>query len=940
MSNPPRDPLETRPAADTVGYGPTAIHPVGEARPAATHPAAPPLPEEAARVGPEARFDKFVRTRRVGTGGMGEVWRAWDTELGRWVALKFMREQDDPNDVARFQREARLAGQLGHPHIAQVYETGVANGRYFIAMPFIDGVTLLQFPWKDRRAAIGVIRDAALAVDFAHRAGVIHRDLKPANIMVTTVKPTGRKGSGKRIAEHHVYVMDFGLARSTRRGQDASVSGDVVGTPAYMPPEQARGERVGPPGDVYALGATLYEILTGMPPIVAPTAAETLRRIVNDSVRRPSTLDRTIDRELETIVMKCLEKEARTRYRTAADLADDLTRWLTGEAIHAHLSSPFYRLRKGLAKKRGVVTALAAGVALAAVLVGVGGPAVLRARAAQRAAERDEHLWREVAGPLFQAELLSRAGEHDAAERELDAGAAICREAIASGETAAGHYFLGRFLRLRGLTPEAVAEFGRVLELDPRFGEAHLERGLVRVQDYAARVDALLIVAPTSWRTRGELYTQLDRLDPGLPPLRAEALSDLTAEIGQSSYFRQADALYGKAELARARGEEAAAAALLKDVLELDPAHTQAMVAMSKIELEAGRPAEAESWATRAAERDLGDPEPLLVRARAIFRRWEEEPEAPLAGAWAMQWPADAAKAIALGAKSAEALTYRADGRREAGKLDAAERDYDAALKLRPGYGFARRGKGLVALARGDFSAAVTELALAEAELQGSPRTLLLLGRARVGAGDLNGAWEDFSRILNDQPGYLQARLGRALVQERRGSADAALAELNQAVDEAPGSFEARWWRARLRFTKEDMAGSLQDLRELLDASPSDVEALTLDARVLLRLGRLEEARVVLARSLRLDPTADRWRLKGDIENADGRVVPALSAYGEALSLSPKDLEALLCRAAILERLGQLEDALRDFRAADAIARDGSEEKRKAAAAIIRLSGS
>ncbi|KAF0242959.1 MAG: serine/threonine protein kinase [Planctomycetota bacterium] len=791
MSHAPPDPAPR-------DFGPTEIHPADASRISRPPASAPPLPEEAARVGPEARFDKFIRTRRIGSGGMGEVWRAWDTELGRWVALKFMREQEDPVEVGRFQREARLAGQLGHPNIAQVYETGTAQGRHYIAMPYIDGVTLLQFSRRDRRVVVTLMRDAAQAVDFAHRAGVVHRDIKPHNIMVSTVTRAGRKGSSST-AEHHAYVMDFGLARSTRRGADASQTGDVVGTPAYMPPEQARGERVGPAGDVYGLGATLYELLAGMPPVVAPTAAETLKRILEDEIRLPSVLDKTVDRELETIVMKCLEKEPRSRYRTAGELADDLGRWLAGEPILAHPPSAMYRLRKALARKRGAVVGLGIGLVLTASVLALAWPSIHFAhkgrQAAEReraAAERDRELWQRASTAFFEAELLSRAGERKAAANRLQAGLDECLSAIRESETARARYFLGRFRRLLGDTNAAQAELDRAISLDPGLSDARVERGLIRAADFAARVDQLLLDAPASWRASGNLWAQIHLLSPDLKGLRVEISGDLSADTGRISYLGRADAVFGHAELARASGEESEARRFLERVLYLDPAHVRAMVSLAKLELEEGLFDQADATATRAAERHRGDPEAFLLRARIFILRWEDDPDLSPSSGQISRWQDDALRAVALGASTAEAFAYRGDALRETGENESARAEYERALQARKGFAFALRGRGLLAGARGDHAAALRDLDAAVEALPGSPRTRLLLAGACVAAGSLDRAWSEFSKVLSEYPGILRARLGRAIVQEKRGAVDAAVAELNQAVERHPAAFLTR----------------------------------------------------------------------------------------------------------------------------------------------------
>jgi serine/threonine protein kinase len=193
---------------------------------------------------------------------MGEVWKAWDLDLSRWVAVKFLKGAG-ADEIDRFKREAQLAGKLNHPNIAAVYEVGEAGEKPYIAMQFVDGTTLGDAPRLAAQTAARVVRDAARAVDHAHAQGIIHRDLKPDNVMMTRLdKPAS---GSSRAPDLHVYVMDFGLARAAEGASGLTLSGHIVGTPSYMPPERARGDRVDARADVYSLGATLYELLTGRP---------------------------------------------------------------------------------------------------------------------------------------------------------------------------------------------------------------------------------------------------------------------------------------------------------------------------------------------------------------------------------------------------------------------------------------------------------------------------------------------------------------------------------------------------------------------------------------------------------------------------------------------------------------------------------------------------
>jgi tetratricopeptide (TPR) repeat protein/predicted Ser/Thr protein kinase len=287
----------------------------------------PAIPDEALAAPPGARFGKFIRTQRLGAGGMGEVWKAWDSVLGRWVALKFLKGGDD-EEIARFRREAQTAGRLHHPNIAAIYEVNEDQGRQYIAMQFVDGQNLHQFPRGDRMLLVRLMIDAARALQYAHEQGIIHRDLKPENLMVSV-----------RSQQHHVFLMDFGLARITEGASKISATGFLVGTPMYMSPEQARGEKVDVRSDVYSLGLTLYELLTDHKPFESESVYETLRRVQETDPQALRQLNRRIAEDLETVVMKAIAKDPLSRYASAQDFADDLQAFLDGDPIRGKRES-------------------------------------------------------------------------------------------------------------------------------------------------------------------------------------------------------------------------------------------------------------------------------------------------------------------------------------------------------------------------------------------------------------------------------------------------------------------------------------------------------------------------------------------------------------------------------------------------------------------------
>jgi predicted Ser/Thr protein kinase len=303
------------------------------------------------------KFGKYTIVRQLGRGGMGVVYEAIDADLGRTVALKMLLppQQDDPEEAAReedrFVREARMSANLPkHPGIVGVYESGILNGRRYIAMEYIDGRTFGDWCKKatgSLRTQVGIIRDAAVAVDHAHSHGIIHRDLKPANVLIDT--------QGKP------HVTDFGLAKVSRVDSSLTLTGGgkVMGTPAYISPEQASGRKdVDRRTDVWSLGVMLYEILAGRPPFRGETPIDIMMKAVQNAVTPPSTVAkaagrRAVDRTIENICMKALAKEPKDRYPNAKQFAGDLTKWLSGETVEVSVPR-----RKSDALRYSVVTAV------------------------------------------------------------------------------------------------------------------------------------------------------------------------------------------------------------------------------------------------------------------------------------------------------------------------------------------------------------------------------------------------------------------------------------------------------------------------------------------------------------------------------------------------------------------------------------------------------
>jgi WD40 repeat protein len=416
---------------------------------------APPEPVEAAAAGAGAWLPSvpgYEIVSELGRGGMGAVYQARQTQLNRLVALKMILAgaHAGEQELARFRTEAEAVARLQHPNIVQIHEVGewragdVSPPMPFFSLEYCAGGSLADkldgtpLPPED---AARLVETLARAMDAAHRAGIIHRDLKPANVLLASggreppEETMSSGGSRPPLAEYTPKITDFGLAKKLDSGSGQTASGAILGTPSYMAPEQAGGQNkaVGPLADVYALGAILYELLTGRPPFKAATAMDTLLLVVSEEPVPPRQLQPKLPRDLETICLKCLQKEAKKRYARAADLAEDLRRFGTGEPIQAR---PVGRWERGVkwARRRPAVAALLAALVLAALGMAAGGAWFTlslqralgvaederdKANEARQQAEDERH---RADAARTRAEWLAYAGQIALAQREWEDG--------------------------------------------------------------------------------------------------------------------------------------------------------------------------------------------------------------------------------------------------------------------------------------------------------------------------------------------------------------------------------------------------------------------------------------------------------------------------------------------------------------------------------------
>jgi tetratricopeptide (TPR) repeat protein/tRNA A-37 threonylcarbamoyl transferase component Bud32 len=539
-----------------------------------------PPKDRGRRKAPKVSVPGYEILGELGRGGMGVVYKARQKSLNRVVALKMVLGGGHAGHdrLARFKAEAEAVAGLQHPNIVQVYEVGEQDGCPYFSLEYVDGENLASrvenMPQPARLAAEWV-EALARAIDMTHRKGILHRDLKPANVLLT------RDGTPK--------LTDFGLAKHFGDTESGSTrTGAVLGTPSYMAPEQAAGRirELGPAADIYALGAILYELLTGRPPFCAESPLDTLKMVQNEEPVAPSRLRPKVPRDLETICLKALDKQPAKRYATAGALADDLRRFLAGEPI---LARPTPAWERGLkwARRRPALAGLIGVSAAAALALAVGGTVAhiqirqerdaateARERAEDNAirAKRNEVLAKENEAKAEEArkeaERLQKEEKRQRARAETNFKDA--RDAVDQMLTRVGQERLADEPRMekvrRDLLERALAFYQRFVRDEGRdpavrreAGNAYLRVG--QIQEQLGRQDR----SEEAYREAARVFAALDAESPGNPDYRrglAAAHNDLGILLQATRRRKDAEQAFGQAlalkqQLADAHPEQA-----------------------------------------------------------------------------------------------------------------------------------------------------------------------------------------------------------------------------------------------------------------------------------------------------------------------------------------------------------------------------------------------
>ncbi|MBI2900252.1 MAG: tetratricopeptide repeat protein [Planctomycetes bacterium] len=906
-----------------------------------------PAPPEAAEAmkEPANRVGRYWRLNPLGSGGMGMVFRAWDPDLGRWVALKFLKQIGDEKARAFFRREAQLAASLDHPNIAKIYEVGEHDGNPFIAMQFVDGETLSKAKLKaeERLRAAGKIAEA---VRFAHDRGVIHRDLKPANVMV--------EKSGA------VYVMDFGLAKETAvEGESLTGTNVVVGTPNYMAPEQARG-RAEKASDLYGIGAILYELVTGRPPFVGESSAEVLTQVVTAEPVRPKRLAPGTPADLEAIIVHALEKDPRRRYAGAVELIDDLDALAQKNPLrHARRVTWSYVLAKRI-RKQPLIWATTTALALAAVAGAAAGITFLfRARReAEKAAaetarrleqevrasrERDEAkrresglqrlatLWHTVVER--KQELRSGRVPHAAARRDLEKSEGdVSRYVEEWPGHPEGYYVRARARLYLGDLDGAGRDLEAALAKAASFRPGRTLLGMVRIQQYLVRLvgqsdtdpDRVALAKPVledavrhfaaGWEP-GREQEEAERW--GLPWSRDDRVAVRVAQALRSYY---------------ADNSAPRAARILKEGL----AEYESEEFLTQLSHLAGKTDEALALLTRAIALAPGWEVPHFHRGILYYERkdfaaslrdfdraialkpdWADAVtnRGVLKGAMGDHKGAlvDSERAVELRPSDPAVYYHRALTRQNLGDNAGAVKDYDRAIELKKDYAEAYTNRGNARLALGDPDGAMRDYDRAIELKEYSPWAYNSRGTIKRDRGDLRGAIKDFDAAIRLDPAQWQPFSNRGNAKRELGDLPGAVADYDEALRRNPDWVQGYENRARTKLANGDGPGAVADYDRLLERRQGEAGTYVERARAKARAGDLPGARADLDRVIGMKATAEAYYHRGNVRYAQRDLAGAIEDYGRAIELDPGGWEAYANRGNAKMGLGDVKGAIADF---------------------------
>ncbi|MFH1227014.1 MAG: tetratricopeptide repeat protein [Planctomycetota bacterium] len=856
------------------------------------------------------KFERYVIEGKLGQGGMAAVYLATDQSLNRQVALKVITSSDKES-LARFQREAQAIAKLKHPNIIQIYDVGIFGSQNYFTMEYIDGVSLDQLIESSTKTSVqsmvNIILQVASALEYAHQQGIIHRDIKPSNILVNK--------SG------NAYLTDFGIAKQiTGLDKKLTVTGSAIGTPAYMSPEQTRGlnKDIDSRCDIFSLGATLYHCITGSLPFEGGQIFETISNINNKDPKAPTSIVRGIPRDLETICLKCLEKDKNRRYQTAGELSDDLKRYLSGEPILArrtmYVTKAWYKARKNKAASLGIASA--AVILLIALIiwrVSAAGTAAKLAqyrkeayaffkqdkyeearvacekiRAITKSDERMNALYEKCLTAIEAENAQTKAREAKTQIREqakgiLDRASVtkafeekirIARDALKTDETFGDAWqVIGYAYKDNKEYDKAVEAFTKAIETTPTLAYAYYERGMITAYIY-------------------------NKLEEAMPDFEKVLELDPKSHIGWSA----------KGSLENARKKYDKAMESYNKAIELSPDHSPVYNSRGIIYVKKGELDRAIADFTEAIRLD---PKSILAynnRGNVYDLKAERQTSPGAYRELADKALADYEEAIKADPKYAlsyynRGILYGSKAERESNPdkccelIDKAIADHTEAIRLAPKYSDAYNNRGIAYDNKTELPAGSRDKLSPEASRE-------LMDKAIA----------DYTEAIRLNPNDSAPFINRGKVYNKKGRPDLALADYNEAIRLDPSFAMAYSNRSTIYYNKNELDKSIADCSEAIRLDNKYAPAYSNRGLAYYGKSDYDKAIADYTEAIRLDPRyVSAYYNRGLAYQGKGQFDPAITDYTEAIRLDPKCVDAYVNRGVNYAGKKDLDSAIADY---------------------------
>jgi tetratricopeptide (TPR) repeat protein/predicted Ser/Thr protein kinase len=815
------------------------------------------LPPEAENGKPFGKRYKIIC--ELGRGGMGIVYKAFDCELDRTVALKVLISEDTELNEAQikiFAREARAAASLEHDNIVKVFDVGEIDGKHFFTMQFIEGVSLDKALHDKKKYGITqhktleILRDVADALHHAHTRKVIHRDVKPGNVMLdSNMRP---------------YVTDFGLAKQTKiSDRSISKTGQIMGTPYYMSPEQARGEvnKIDARSDVFSLGAMMFEAFSGTKPFTGTQLFEILDSVINKEAPslRAVALNQRIPQDVETICMKCIEKEPPSRYQSAGEVAEEIGRFLNDEPITAKPTGLTTRIWKKARKNK--VAAIAASAVVIIILCVATILIVSASQKSEKVAEYLQQAEQEFGKGNFAESraLCERALELSALNNTASDLREKCISAINRiDEKGRGEKEAAEKLAQDKIDKEKIrAQAQGILD---RINATRTPEEKIKACEDALNIDPSFGLA---WQEKGYALKDLGKFDEAFDSFSKAV--ELTPTLAYSYYERAIITQYFHSKPEDAIPD-------FEKVLELDPKSHIGYYAKGNIELH------------------------------------RKEYDAAIA---------DYAKAIELYPQFFYAYASRGGARTNNGDLNGGIADYTKAIEINPQDSTTYAFRGDVYLQQGNIENAIKDCNKA---IEINPReasNYFIRSHVRDKQGNIDGAIEDYTKVIEIDPHFTAAyliHLNRGIAYAIKGNLDAAINDYNKAIEIKSNDAIVYAFRGLARSNKGDLDGAITDCGKAIEINPKYADAYFNRGNARFSKGKLDDAINDFTKAIEINPKyADAYNNRGYTRLMKDDLDAALEDYNKAIEINPKNTQAYINRAITYSTKDDANNAIKDL---------------------------